>query len=279
VQWFAILGFIVAIPAALALYWYLSAWRREARRRRLRDEPLPPEYVATLESRVHLYRRLPEELKQELQGHVNVLLAEKTFIGCNGLEIDDEIRVTIAGYACLLLLNRQPTYFPGFTSILVYPDTFIAPDVSYDGDVEIEEVSERAGESWHRGPLILSWSDVLDSTSDDDGFNVVLHEFAHKLDEEDSDTDGLPVLHDEEHYDDWAEILSREFDAFEHSVEHDEEHVLDEYALSSPAEFFAVATESFFEEPAAMKMQLPELYEQLRRYYRVDPAAWPRVMP
>jgi Mlc titration factor MtfA (ptsG expression regulator) len=173
-----------------------------------------------------------------------------------------------------LLLQRQPTYFPGFTSILVYPDTFIAPDVSYDGDVEIEEASERAGESWHRGPLILSWNDVLESTTDDDGFNVVLHEFAHKLDEEDSDTDGLPILHDDEHYEEWADILSREFDAFEHSVHHDEEHVLDEYALSSPAEFFAVATESFFEEPAAMKAELPDLYQQLRRYYRVDPASW-----
>ena len=140
--------------------------------------------------------------------------------------------------------------------------------------MEIEEASERAGESWHRGPLILSWNDVLESTTDDDGFNVVLHEFAHKLDEEDSDTDGLPILHDDEHYEEWAEILSREFDAFEHSVDHDEEHVLDEYALSSPAEFFAVATESFFEEPAAMKAQLPDLYEQLRRYYRVDPASW-----
>ena len=273
-QWLAILGFIVAIPAALAFYWYWSASRREARRRRLREQPLPPGHIHILENRVHLYRRLPGDLKSELRGHVNVLLAEKNFIGCNGLEIDDEIRVTIAGYAGLLLLQRQPTYFPGFTSILVYPDTFIAPDVSYDGDVEIEEASERAGESWHRGPLILSWNDVLESTTDDDGFNVVLHEFAHKLDEEDSDTDGLPILHDDEHYEEWADILSREFDAFEHSVHHDEEHVLDEYALSSPAEFFAVATESFFEEPAAMKAQLPDLYEQLRRYYRVNPAGW-----
>ena len=272
-QWLAILGFIVAVPLTLALYWYLSATRREARRRRLRAAPLSPERVAILERRVHLYRRLPRDLKSELRGHVNVLLAEKTFVGCNGLEIDDDIRVTIAGYACLLLLGREPTYFPGFTSILVYPDTFIAPDVSYDGDIEIEEHSERAGESWYRGPLILSWSDVLDSTHADEGFNVVLHEFAHKLDEEDSGTDGLPILHDE-HYEEWADVLSREFAALEHRVMDGANDVLDEYGLSSPAEFFAVATESFFEEPTALKAQLPDLYEQLQRYYRVDPAAW-----
>lgn len=274
-QWMAIIAFIIAVPAALVLYWHLRRRRRERRRSVLGSQPLPPEYRRILEQKVHLYRRLPDDLKHELHGHVQVFLDEKNFIGCNGMDISDEVRLTVAGYACLLLLGRKPSYFPGFTSILVYPDTFVSTEVSYDGLVEVHEESHRAGESWHRGPVVLSWSDILDGAASNDGFNVILHEFAHKLDEEDSDTDGAPILHDDSHYEEWAEVLTREFGALEERVWDGENDVLDDYALDSPPEFFAVATESFFEKPREMQSQLPDLYEQLRRYYRVDPAAWP----
>ena len=218
---------------------------------------------------------MPPELREQLLGHASVFLAEKTFIGCGGQEITDEIRYIVAGTACILLLNREPRYFPGFTSILIYPDTFESNEVRYDGMVEVHERTARAGESWHRGPIVLSWGDVLRGVSDPtDGFNVVLHEFAHKLDEQNDGTDGMPELQKASHYDEWVEVLTREYEALRTRAIHDTNDVLDDYALTSPPEFFAVATESFFEKSRAMKKRLPDLYEQLRRFYRVDPASW-----
>jgi hypothetical protein len=249
-------------------------WRRH-RRAVLRKTPLPREFEAILRRNVHCYGRLPELLRDELHGHIKVFLDEKNFFGCDGMAIDDEVRVTIAGNACLLLLNRKPNYFPGFSSILVYPDTYVAMETVYEGPVEVLHESARHGESWQRGPVVLSWQDILRGLSQtDDGQNVVLHEFAHKLDEENEIADGLPILENESQYTAWMEVFSKEYAALERWAANSAHPVLDDYALESPAEFFAVATESFFEKPARMKAQLPELYEQLKRYYRVDPAAW-----
>lgn len=262
--------------AAVTLFLFLPDRYRRFRRRKLFGMPIPASYRRILETNVALYRKLPAELREQLHGHVNVLLNEKHFTGCAGQQMTDEIRVTIAGYASLLLLNHpDPAYFPGFTSVLVYPDTYVADEISYDGEVEIHEQVARAGESWHRGPVILSWRDITDGiAAKADGMNVILHEFAHKLDEQNGDTEGLPVLGDDADYAEWARVLSREFAALEESVEAGEEGLLDEYAVTSPAEFFAVATEVFFEQPDDMQRMLPELYAQLAGYYRVDPAAW-----
>ena len=270
-----VFGFILAIPIAVLLYLLFGPafWRWRRKRRRALAPPAGLE--AMLTRNVPLYAAMPAELRRQLLGHVNVFLAEKNFIGCGGQEINDEIRYTVAGTACILLLNREPEYFPGFTSILVYPDTFESMDVQYDGPVEVHERTARAGESWHRGPVVLSWGDVIRGVTDPvDGFNVVQHEFAHKLDEQDSGTDGLPELHSLDHYDEWSEVLSREYEALQKRADRGANHVLDDYGLESPAEFFAVATESFFEKAEAMRKRLPDLYEQLRRYYRVDPATW-----
>ena len=222
-----------------------------------------------------LYGKLPTKLRQELHGHINVFLKEKDFIGRADLTITDEIRVIVAGNACLLLLNRKPSYFVGFSSILIYPDTYVAKEVTSDGVVEIQRDSVRLGESWHRGPIVLSWQDVLEGISDPaDGRNVVIHEFAHKLDEENCNVDGLPILMDDDHYREWADVLSKEYEALADRAEAGKNEVLDEYGLTSPAEFFAVATESFFEKPQMMRERLPDLYRQLRKFYAVDPATW-----
>ena len=203
------------------------------------------------------------------------ILDEKQFIGCDGLEITDEMRLTIAANACILLLKRDKRCFPGFTSILVYPDTYVARDIKHDGLVEIHEESVRAGESWQRGPVVLSWADVVRGTMNQhDGHNVVLHEFAHKLDEENTIMDGLPVLRESADYAAWAQVLSREYESLQSSVDHGEHTVLDGYGATSPAEFFAVATETFFEKPLQMKNMLPELYEQLKKFYNLSPADW-----
>lgn len=267
---------IAAALAGLVLLAYAGSRLMKARRiRRLYSEPLPAAQVAILKARVPLYNRLPEVLKPRLHGHINYFLHHKVFVGCGGQEIDDTIRLTIAGNACLLVLNRERNIYPGFETILVYPDTFVVPQVSYDGLVETHGVGMHLGESWHRGPVVLSWRDVVQgSQNPDDGHNVVLHEFAHKLDEENAVMDGLPVLQDPGQYRDWSEVLNREFDLFRDRVEDHKNAVIDSYGAESAPEFFAVITETFFEKPRQMHEKLPDLYAQLQRFYQVDPAHW-----
>ena len=266
---------IISVPVAIGLYLVIKPKLVQKRRARLRRQPLPQGVADILSRNVGLYSLLPDEQREQLHGHVNVFLEEKRFLGLGGQEITPEVAVTISGIACMLLLNREPSYFPGFSSILVYPDTYEADQVEYDGVVETRKRSRRAGESWHRGPVVLSWSSVLQGAiNPGDGYNVVLHEFAHKLDEENSGTNGQPILHAAGHYQEWAEVLGREYQSFADRVSRRKNKVLDEYGLTSPAEFFAVATESFFEKGTAMQRRLPDLYEQLKKFYAVDPASW-----
>ncbi len=269
------MSFFIWIAFAAILVWLVVLQFRRFRRNKLFLKPLPPDWIKILECNVPLYLLLPQNLRKELHGWINIFLDEKDFIGCAGLEITNEIRITIAGNASILLLKRDKRCYPGFTSILVYPDTYVAKEIKYDGLVAVHEDSARAGESWHRGPIVLSWADVMRGTLDQsDGHNVVLHEFAHKLDEENEIMDGLPVLRDRTHYAEWTEVLTREYDLLQSRVDRGTNTVIDSYGAVSPPEFFAVATETFFEKPLQMKNKLPELYEQLERFYNLDPAAW-----
>lgn len=267
---------LVLLLACAAILLAMAPSRlRRRRRARLFRAALPAQHRRILERNLPVFRRMPEALQKQLGGHVNVFLNEKRFLGCGGLELTEEMQVTIAGHACLLLLNRAPRYFPGFTSIFVYPDTYLVDDVEYDGEVEIAGKDARAGESWHGGPVILSWRDIARSFSGDrDGQNVILHEFAHKLDEENPDVEGLPILGSADHYREWQEVLSRTFGSLEETLERLDDPAIDDYALTSPAEFFAVATEAFFERPVRLRLQFPDLYAQLEKYYCVDPASW-----
>ena len=260
---------------AAFLVWVLRLQLQRSRRNNLFLKPLPPDWIQILEKNVSIYSLLPQNLREELHGRINIFLDEKEFIGCAGLQISNEIRVTIAGNACILLLKRDKRCFPRFTTILIYPDTYVSREVKSDGLVVVHEESVRAGESWYRGPVVLSWADVMrGSLNNSDGHNVVLHEFAHKLDEENEIMNGLPVLRDSSHYAEWAEVLSKEFDSLLIRVDRGTNLVIDAYGAVSPSEFFAVATESFFEKPLLMKNKLPDLYQQFRRFYNLDPAAW-----
>lgn len=262
--------------AALALWAGWRHWRRRRRAALLR-QPLPADLAAILARRVPLYGRLPPDLRRSLGGLVNVFLDEKRFVGCAGLSINDEIRVTIAGNACLLLLGRPRRRFPGFQTILVYPDTFVAPQTTYDGLIEVRGHSPRSGESWQRGPVVLAWAEIEeDLAHPEDRRNVVLHEFAHKLDEENQTMDGLPMLRESSQYAEWARVLRTEFDALRRQAEQGVESLLDPYGAESPAEFFAVATETFFQAPVVMQRELPELYDQFQRFYGLEPAEWHR---
>lgn len=157
----------------------------------------------------------------------------------------------------------------------MYPDTIVTPQTHQDGAIVHEGTSARSGESWQRGPVILSWADVLRGVQNPaDGHNVVIHEFAHKLDEENNSMDGLPKLRDHADYATWARVMTREFADLIDRVQRHRNRVIDSYASTSPAEFFAVVSEVFFEQGRKMQQELPTLYEQLARYYGVDTAGW-----
>jgi len=260
---------------AAFLVWVIRLQLQRSRRNNLFLKPLPTDWIQILENNVSIYSLLPQNLREELYGRINIFLDEKEFIGCAGLQISNEIRITIAGNACILQLKRDKRCFPRFTTILIYPDTYVSKEVKSDGLIVVHEESVRAGESWYRGPVVLSWADVMrGSLNNSDGHNVVLHEFAHKLDEENEIMNGLPVLRDSSHYAEWAEVLSKEFDSLLIRADRGTNSVIDAYGAVSPSEFFAVATESFFEKPLQMKNKLPDLYQQFRRFYNLDPAAW-----
>ncbi len=209
-----------------------------------------------------------------MHGHIQVFLDEKEFIG-QGIQITDEIKLTIAGNACILLLQGENRSFSDFTSIIVYPDTYVATQTKHDGLVEHQEYSARTGESWMRGPIVLSWKDVArGSRTPRDGHNVVLHEFAHKLDEQNNVMDGLPLLSNKSDYAEWTKIFRKEYANLIKRTKRNKNSVLDEYGTISPPEFFAVATESFFEKPRHMQQKLPDLYTQLKSFYNVNPAEW-----
>lgn len=264
----------LAVTLVLAALLLPAPLRRRRRARRFAAPP-PADWPARLAAQVPLYRALPAGLRAELHGHMQVFLAEKRFVGCDGLEVHEDMRLSIAAQACLLLLNRPGDYFPGFTSILVYPQSFVVPVVSRDGVLETHEDELRSGESWQRGPVVLSWEDILHGTTlAGDGYNVVLHEFAHKLDEENGALDGVPALRDDAEQAAWIDVLSREFDLLRLRARNAEDVVLDAYGGHSPAEFFAVATEAFFERGAALAARHPRLYQALLGYYQVDPATW-----
>jgi Mlc titration factor MtfA (ptsG expression regulator) len=229
-----------------------------------------------LERNFQLYQQLPPADQQELLGHIQVFLAEKHFEGCGGLEITEEIRLTIAAQACLLLLHRKTDYYPRLTSILVYPSAYVARVVEHsDAGIVSEGFDERIGEAWSHGTVVLSWDDVRHGAADiHDGHNVVLHEFAHQLDEESGAAEGLPVLEQRSMYVAWARVLGDAYERLRRDVELHRPTVLDEYGATDAAEFFAVVTECFFEKPMQLKRAHPELYEELRKFYRQDPAAY-----
>ena len=245
------------------------------RRARLRAQPTPAEWAPILTNNVPVYRRVPEELRAQLHAHMHVFLAEKHFEGCDGLEMTEEIRVTIACQACLLLLNRETRYYPGLVTVLVYPSVFYADVEEPDGGIVSEYKEDRSGESWEWGVVILSWEDVVEYASTGRaGYNVVLHEFAHQLDGQDGAMDGTPKLGSRGERDEWARVFNDAYYAFERAAASNRPTLVDAYGAGDPAEFFAVVTESFFERPLALRREHAALYDVLARYYRVDPASW-----
>ena len=264
------------LAGAFAFSW--AMWYRSPgqRRKRLLARPFPPEWEQHLVKNVKLYSMLPPQLQRELHGHVQIFLAEKDFEGCGGLQMTDEIRVTIAGLASLLLLNRSTRHYPGLQAVLVYPSAYVVDSTRREGVVEFPDRREvHLGESWNNGTVVLSWCDVTRTSHDvRDGHNLVLHEFAHQLDQEDGVGDGIPILDQQSKYYAWAQVLSDEYHRLVERTSKGKKDVLQAYGATNPAEFFAVATEAFFEKPVQLHKKHPELYDQLRDFFHLDPLTW-----
>lgn len=267
---------LTVIVAGVAIVLALPLWRALRGRRRTEAfrEPFPQEWRTYLERGFPLYRRLPRELRLKLEPVVRAFLADVRFVGCQDFEITDEVRLVIAMQACLLIVERDPRAYAGLSSVLVYPDEFVITERHEDeAGVVSEAESAVQGQSEDDQRIILSWRDVMESAADADAYHVVLHEFAHYLD---NSVGGLltDTESGSESLKDWHTVLEREYAALCNALDDGEETLIDENAAEHPAEFFAYATEVFFENPAPLARQHPALYAELRSFYGLDPVTW-----
>lgn len=246
---------------------FLSSKRR--RRGELLAEPFPAAWLDYLKRNVRQYALLSAAEQSKLRDRTRIFVAEKQWVGCGGLAIDEEMKVAIAAQACLLVLGLpHEYYYDRIRTVLVYPDTYLhPPDMNGGWEKQI------AGEYWHRGPVIVSWKNTRDGM--DDRGNLVFHEFAHHLDDIGGEMDGMPPLENAAQERRWLEVVGEEYDRLTKKAQQGEATLLSYYGAKSLAEFFAVATECFFERPVPLEQQHPELYGILRDFYRQDPARWP----
>lgn len=260
---------LVFLVVAISILY--PGWRDK----RILKGPFPPAWKKIVDRRLPFFQELGPSEQQQVLDLIRLFIARKQFHGCGGLQINDDIRVTIAAEACLLLLNRKTGIYPALKHILVYPDAFQTnrEQHHFDGTVSAGPKG-LLGESWSNGKVILSWNDVENGVGNfEDGHNVVLHEFSHQLDTESGSANGAPPLK-RNSYQIWSKVLSTEFSSLIKAMDDQHKTVMDYYGATNPAEFFAVATETFFEKPKQMEKKHPELFEELKKYYCVDPRIW-----
>ena len=265
--------------ALLVLGWLVyRRWQNKQARTALLATPLSDEDRAIVADHVPLTQKLPENLRPAFEGKINLFLDQVQFHGCNGLDVTREIHLSIAAQACLLVAN-SPAWYNHLTTILVYPGAFKSRQQMQEGYVITEGEVVRTGESWSRGPVILSWQHSDQGARNHrDGHNVVIHEFAHQLDDLSGQTDGAPALGDQS-FTDWARIFVDAYERHHANLEAHRHTLIDPYGAEGHEEFFAVAVEAFFEKPEKLKRAEPQLYDQLATYFRLDPATWPATAP
>jgi hypothetical protein len=259
---------LAVVAVAVAAAW-LHAAMRARRRRQLAVCRFTAAERARLAELFPLWRRVPADLRERVEALMQVFLDEKIFEPCGGLlEITRDMQLAIAAPACLLVANRSLDDYRHLRSVLVYPDAFRVKD-----EWGVEDL--RLGESWGAGSVVLAWHSVLaGDRHPDDGLNVVLHEFAHQLDQVDGAGDGVPELTESADHGRWSAAFRPAYDEFREVVRKRQPTVIDDYGAESPAEFFAVVTETFFERARELRDEDPELYQELRRCYGMDPAEW-----
>ncbi|MCP4637528.1 MAG: zinc-dependent peptidase [Methyloversatilis sp.] len=270
------LGALLTLLLSAALWLITTPLRTALRRRRLANQPFPAEWRRLLQRRMPAWRRLPPDLQRRLRRCIRIFIAEKRFVGCDGLVVSEDMKVLIAAQACLLVLNRPLDDLADVREILLYPSAFAVQRRETDAS-GVEHFGPRVhlGESSARGQVVLAWDAVLAGAADpDDGHNVVIHEFAHQLDQQNGEANGAPPMRGAARIARWAAVMGAAYALLNQQVAAGEPPSLDPYGTHSPAEFFAVASESFFERPHALARELPELYDALREYYRADPGIW-----
>lgn len=259
---------LVAV-ASIFLVFLLIGVLRKSRRAHWMKLRLSEQERNELAENFPAFARLPVALREELEGLMHVFMAEKSFEACGGLdEVTLHMRQVIAAEACLLLVNRKHDFYRKLRSILLYPSAYKARNEHGGEDI-------RLGESWTSGSIVLAWDSVVaGGRNEEDGSNVTVHEFAHQLDQADGAGDGVPELSGSHSYRDWARVFSKAFEKFQRKVEKGRRTVIDPYGATNPAEFFAVATETFYEKPKQLQEKYPDVYQQLKVYYNVDPLDW-----
>lgn len=255
----------------------LLSWLSRRRRRQILEAPFPTEWEAIIRRNVAQWRFLDDDERARMRELVQVFIEEKHWEGCGGLTMTDEVRVTVAADACLLLLGRDHDLFDDVASILVYPSTVIPPERSagiFERGGEVVHAREAIlGQAQMGGPVILVWDAVKHGARNpNDGRNVVFHEFAHKIDMLGGAVDGTPPLEDRASRRNWAEVCSEIYLALRDG-DPAVRRVIDPYGARDEGEFFAVATEAFFERPRVLRDALPALYDLLEGFYRQDPAS------
>jgi Mlc titration factor MtfA (ptsG expression regulator) len=253
-------------------------WLTDRRRKKLLEEPFPEAWEDILEENVAAYELLDDEEQGRLRELVQVFIEEKNWEGCGGLELDEEMKVTIAGAGCLLLLGRDHDLFTEVESILVYPTAVVVREQSrstFDSAARVVEGDKPVlGLAVKGGAVVLAWDSALHGARDPrDGHNVVIHELAHKIDFVDGSADGTPEFDTHAERRAWAEAMAPAYLAHKERAERGKKSFLDDYAITNEAEYFAVATEAFFEKPKHLKKALPDVYEQLAKFYNLDLAS------
>ena len=243
--------------------------QRMIRRREMAKQRLTEEQRAELAEDFPLFIKLPNELQQDLEGLIHVFIAEKAFEPCGGLEeVTPHMQRVIAAQACILLLRKPHDLYAKLRTVRLYPEAYVAID-EHGGE------SVRLGESWTTGSVVLSWASVISGgKNSEDGHNVTIHEFSHQLDQADGAGDGVPVLETRSCYHEWAKTMKPEFERLVKRTSKNKRSVMDEYGAENPAEFFAVATETFYEKAEQLEKKHPKLFEILTKYYGVNPLDW-----
>jgi len=253
-------------------------WFKNRRRTKILATPFPDSWNELIRDNVVHDQHLTHEQQKKLRRLVQIFVAEKNWEGCGGLGMTDEIKVTIAAQACLMVVGMDADlYFDHVLSILVYPTGYVAPGAHVSGNgLVLESGQPRLGEAWWRGPVILSWADARSGgRRETPGHNLVLHEFAHQLDMMNGRiTDGTPPLKTKDQHDRWVSVLGPEFDRLVENCSCGHRGFIDCYGATNPAEFFAVITEAFFERPGVLRLHHADAYNVLRDYYGLDPAEW-----
>jgi MtfA peptidase len=254
-------------------------WWRERKREKILQSSFPEQHLAVLERNVKHYLRLDPDGQKRLRDLVQIFIAEQRWEGCGGLTLTDEMKVTIAAQACLLVLELPQQHYDNLEAILVYPSTVLRPEARngvfvHSGELVPSGPLALLGEAHHHGPVILAWDRVLrDGRRPNDGHNLVYHEFAHKLDMLDGHADGTPPLHSRELRQHWHDVFEAAFLELRERADRGEPTFIDAYGATNEAEFFAVVTEHFFDQPEELREENAELYAALSAFYRQDPAA------